>query len=72
MAERTVNRSRLRYCMFAVATTRDVRQDVRDALLNCLIEAVEDDVRWRGCCRDLDAGAAIRVRPWGADHSLEE
>lgn len=64
MREPRVNRSRLRYCMFAVATTRDVRLDIRDALLDCLVEAVEDDVRWRGCCRDLDVRAATRVRAW--------
>lgn len=40
------DRSRLRYCQFAVATTRDARADLRDELLARLVEAVEDDVRW--------------------------
>lgn len=64
MREPKVGRSRLRYCLFAVAMTRDVRADIRDALFDCLVEAVEDDAQWRGCCRDLDVRAATRVRAW--------
>jgi hypothetical protein len=64
MRQNGVDRSRLRYCMFAVATTRDASAELRTALLECLVEAVDDDVRWRGRCRDTDVRAATRVRAW--------
>ena len=63
-AEAMQLRDDAKYYAFALATTREAKEELRLMLLGRLTDVVRAEATLRGRCRDTDVRAATRVRPW--------
>lgn len=53
-----------RYFAFALTVSQRARKEIRDELLERLVDAVRVEAQQRAHCRDVDVSAATRVRAW--------